>query len=384
VKIELTPQQESARAAFRAFADEEIFPHADRFDREEAIPVELIEEMAQRGYLSTVVPKESGGLGLDTITFGLLNEEIGRACSSTRSLLTVHGMVSYAVLRWGSPQQKERWLRKLATGEVIAAFALTEPGVGSDAKSIETTAEARNDGYVLNGCKRWISYGQIADLFLVFAQCNGKPSAFLVQRDWAGLTTKPMRGLLGTRASMIAEVHLDACFVPKENLIGGLGFGFSAVALSALDLGRYSVAWGSVGIGQASLEASLAYVKEREQFGKPLGRHQLIQQMLANMIVNVEAARLLCYQAGYLHDIGDPEATAKTLMAKYFASTMAPRVASDAVQIHGGNGCGSEYPVQRYLRDAKIMEIIEGSSQMHQIMISRDAYSRRSSSRSFS
>jgi alkylation response protein AidB-like acyl-CoA dehydrogenase len=374
MKIELTSQQKEARTAFRAFADEEIFPHADQFDREEKIPVELIAKMAQKGYLSTVLPEEYGGLGLDMVTFGLLNEEIGRACSSTRSLLTVHGMVSYAILRWGSQQQKETWLPKLASGEAIAAFALTEPNVGSDAKSIETTAEKRGDVYVLNGKKKWTTFGQIADLFIVFAHCDQKPSAFLVERNTPGLSTKPMLGLLGTRASMIAEVHLDACETPKENLIGGLGFGFSTVAMSALDLGRYSVAWGCVGIGQACLEASLKYAEERHQFGKPLKRHQLIQEMLANMVTNVEAARLLCYQAGYLKDAGYPDATAKTLIAKYFASTMVPRVASDAVQVHGGNGCGSEYPVQRYLRDSKVMEIIEGSSQMQQTMIARNAY----------
>lgn len=374
MRIELTPRQKDAQTAFRAFADQEILPHADRFDRKESIPAELIDKMARKGYLSTILPQENGGLGLDMVTFGLLNEEIGRACSSTRSLLTVHGMVSYAILRWGSQQQKESWLPRLATGEVIAAFALTEPNVGSDAKSIETTAEQRDAVYVLNGQKKWITCGQIADLFLVFAQCAGKPSAFLVERNSPGLTTKPIQGLLGTRASMVAQVHLDDCRVRQENLIGGLGFGFSAVALSALDLGRYSVAWGCVGIGQACLEACLEYTRKRKQFGKPLQDHQLIQQMIANMVTNVRAARLLCYYAGYLKDIGDPGSTMETLVAKYFASTMAPKVASDAVQIHGGNGCGGEYPVQRYLRDSKVMEIIEGSNQMQQILISRNAY----------
>jgi alkylation response protein AidB-like acyl-CoA dehydrogenase len=173
---------------------------------------------------------------------------------------------------------------------------------------------------------------------------------------------------------MVARVRLEACRVPDGNLLGGPGFGFSAVAMSALDIGRYSVAWGCVGLGQACLDASLAYAGDRRQFGKPIRRHQLIQRMLANIVTNVEAARLLCYQAGCLHDGGDPDATAKTLIAKYFAATMAPQVASDAVQIHGGNGCGSEYPVQRYLRDAKIAEIIEGSNEMQQIMISRNAF----------
>jgi glutaryl-CoA dehydrogenase (non-decarboxylating) len=374
MKIELTFQQKEAQAAFRAFVDEEIFPHADRFDREERISAELISKMAEKGYLGTILPREYGGLGLNMVTYGLLNEEIGRACSSTRSLLTVHGMVSYAIFRWGSQQQKEVWLPRLASGEVIAAFALTEPNIGSDAKHIETTAEKRGGFYVLNGEKKWITFGQIADIFLVFAQCNGKPLSFLVEKSTLGLSTEPMQGLLGVRACMIAKVHLGACQVPEENLIGGTGFGFSTVAMSALDLGRYSVAWGCVGIGQACLEASLKYASERRQFGKPLRDHQLIQEMIANMATNVEAARLLCYQAGYLKDVDHPDATAKILLAKYFASTVAPKVASDAVQVHGGNGCGSDYPVQRYLRDSKVMEIIEGSNQIHQILISRNAY----------
>lgn len=374
MKIELTPQQKDAKERFKTFADEEIKPYADRFNREERVPAELIEKLAQNKYLSTVVSEEWGGLGMDMVTFGLLNEEIGRACSSVRSLLTVHGMVSYALLRWGSQQQKETWLPRLATGEAIGAFALTEPNVGSDARNIETVAEQRNGAYILTGEKKWITYGQIADLFLVFAQRDGKPVAFLVERDTPGLTTTPMRGLLGMRAARVARVHLKECKIPKENAVGGAGFGFSAVALSALDIGRYSVAWGCVGIGQACLDACLEYSSERKQFGELLRRHQLIQRMIANMVTNVKAARLLCYYAGYVHDVNHPNATNETLVAKYFASTMASRVASDAVQIHGGNGCGAEYSVQRYYCDAKVMEIIEGSNEMQQILISRNAY----------
>jgi len=374
MKIELTAQQQAAQTEFKIFANAELFPFADQFDRDESLPTTIIEQLARRKYLSAVIPEEFGGLGVDMITYGLLNEEIGRACSSTRSLLTVQGMVSYAIMRWGKPQHKQTWLPRLANGQTIAAFALTEPNIGSDARHIETTVEARDDGYVITGRKKWITFGEVADLFLVFAQGEGKASAFLVERNTPGLTTVPMRGLLGTRASRVAEVHLDQCVVPKENLIGGLGFGFSTIALSALDLGRYSVAWGSVGIGQACLEASLKYASERKQFGEPLKQHQLIQEMIANMVTQVKAARLLCYHAGYLKDLGDMNSTAETLIAKYFASSMAPRVASDAVQIHGGNGCGSDYPVQRYLRDAKVMEIIEGSNQMQQVMISRNAF----------
>jgi alkylation response protein AidB-like acyl-CoA dehydrogenase len=283
-------------------------------------------------------------------------------------------MVASAILRWGRPHQKEYWLPRLASGESIGAFALTEPSVGSDAKHIETLAEQQGDAYLLSGRKKWITFGQIADIFLVFARCDDKPISFLVERERPGLEIGPLRGLLGTRASMLAEMRLDACRMPQENMIGGLGFGFAAVALTALDLGRYSVATGCVGIGQACLEACLQYTSQRRQFGVLLQEHQLVREMVANMATNVKAARLLCYHAGYLHDSNAPTATAETLVAKYFASTMAMRTASDAVQIHGANGCSGEYPVQRYLRDAKVMEIIEGSSQMQQLMISKNAY----------
>ena len=374
MKIELTTLQKNEQSTFRSFVDEEIVPYANQCDREEYTPSQLIEKLANRGYLGAVLPKDRGGSGMDMITYGLLNEEIGRGCSSLRSLLTVHSMVSYALLKWGSKFQKECWIPKLASGEVIAAFALSEPNVGSDAKSAETTAILSGDSYILNGQKKWITYGQIADVFLVFAQYEGKPSAFLVEKNSPGLSIKPISGMLGVRASMLAELHLNDCKIPQENLVCRQGFGFSHVASSALDYGRYSVAWGCIGIAQACLEACIQYTSQRKQFGVYLREHQLIQQMLTEMVANVKAARLLCYQAGYLKDIGEPKSIMETSIAKYFASTMATKVASDAVQIHGGNGCSSEYPVQRYFRDAKIMEIIEGSTQIQQITIAEYGY----------
>jgi len=374
MKIELTPRQKNDQAAFRAFVQEEIIPHAGRYDEEEYTPAELIKKVARKGYLGALVAEESGGTGMDMITFGLLNEEIGRGCSSIRSLLTVHSMLTHALLRWGSKEQKAFWIPRLSAGEIIGAFGLSEPGVGSDAKSIETTAKRCGDYYVLNGRKKWITYGQIADLFLIFAQYEGKISAFLVERNTPGFSTEPITGMLGTRASMLAELHLRECRIPLENLVGGRGFGLATVATSALDIGRYSVAWGCVGIAQACLEASLQYTGERKQFGTYLKDHQLIQQMITGMITNVKAARLLCCQAGYLKDIGDPNTIMETWVAKYFASTIATKAANDAVQIHGAHGCSNRYPVQRYLRDAKIMEIIEGSTQIQQITIARYGY----------
>jgi len=378
MKIELTPQQEEQRAEFKAFVDETIAPYADQWDCEEHTPAGVIQQLAQRGYLGAVLPQQWGGSGMDAVVYGLLNEELGRGCSSLRSLLTVHSMVATALLKWGNLQQKEIWLPRLATGETIAAFALSEPNVGSDAKAIETIATTSGDAYVLNGQKKWITYGQIADVFLLFAQCDaqskGKPAAFLVEKNSPGLSVKPISGMLGVKASMLAELHLENCQIPRENLIGRPGFGFSHVASSALDYGRYSVAWGCVGIAQACLQACLHYTSQRQQFGKYLKDHPLIQQLITEMMVNVKAARLLCYQAGYLKETGDPKSIMETSIAKYFASTTATQAANHAVQIHGGNGCSSDYSVQRYFRDAKIMEIIEGSTQIQQLTIAQYGY----------
>jgi alkylation response protein AidB-like acyl-CoA dehydrogenase len=372
--MEPNEQQRGARAALREYVDGAIVPHADRFDREERMPPEVIEDLARRGYLGAVLPAEWGGLGMDMGAAGVLNEEVGRGCSSLRSLLTVHGMVSLAVLRWGSREQKERWLRPLAAGEVVAAFALTEPEVGSDARSVATEAAPAGDSYLLSGRKKWITFGQIADLFLVFAQSGGQPCAFLVERDSPGLGVRPISGMLGVRGSMLAELTFEECRVPKANMVGRVGFGFSYVASSALDYGRYSVACGCVGIGQACLEACLRYTSERRQFGAPLGEHQLVQQKITRMLTEVRAARLLCQRAGHLKDRGDPGAIMETSVAKYFASRMATRAAGDAVQLHGANGCSADHPVGRYLRDARVMEIIEGSTQMQEITIARMAY----------
>lgn len=373
MKLELTPEQRGARAEVRAFVAAEIAPHADLWDREGAIPRSLVDKLWERSYLGSNVPERFGGVGREMITYGLMTEEIGRGCSSVRSLLTVHDMVAHGILRWGSPEQKERFLPRMARGEVLGALALSEPNAGSDAKAVETTAvvDSGSSGgvWVLDGRKKWTTFGQIADLFLVFAQCEGKPTAFLMERDAPGLTVRPLRGITGTRASMLAELELQECRIPKENLVGRVGFGVSHVAAAALEQGRYSVAWGSVGIGQACVDACRRYAAERRQFGVPLADHQLIRALLTDMTVDVQAARLLCLRAGYLRGQGDPGAFAETMVAKYYAARVAVRAANDAVQIHGANGCSEDYPVGRYLRDAKVMEIIEGSTQIQQITI---------------
>jgi alkylation response protein AidB-like acyl-CoA dehydrogenase len=374
MEMELTSQQIQEQERFRALVDQEIVPYADQYDQEESVPPETIPKLADAGFLGAIIPKEQGGTEMDAITFGLMCEEIGRGSASLLSWLTVHGMVCQAILKWGSAAQKAHWLPRLATGETLGAFGLTEPNIGSDAKSVETTAVFADNSYVLTGEKKWISLGQMANLFLIFAQCDGKPTAFLVERERSGFSTEPLKGLLGFRAAMIAKVSMDECRIPAENLVGKVGFGFSHVAGAALDHGRYCVGWGCVGLAGACLNACLTYTSERKQFGSLLKGHQLIQQMIAEMITHIKAAKLLCYHAGYLKDKGDPSVIMETSIAKYFASRMVSRIADDAVQIHGANGCSSDYPVQRYLRDSKIMEIIEGSTQMQQIIIAKSGY----------
>ncbi len=372
--FEYTAEQQEKHKLFRHFAQDVVAPLAREIDETEIFPCELVQKMAGMGFLSALVPEEHGGQPLDLISFGLLNEELGNACSSTRSLVTVHSMVTFALKRWGRQQQQEKWLPQLASGAKLGAFALSEPNIGSNAAQIETTAVPQGNEFVLNGRKKWITFGQIADLFLLFAQHEGKAIALLVEKETPGLLIHPIRGMMGTKGSMLAELELKDCRVPASHILAGMGFGIMAVAMSALDIGRYSVAWGSVGIGQACLEACLNYTQDREQFGEPLRNFQLIQQMITNMITHVKAARLLCLQAGYALDNQQANATNDILVAKYFASKTAMEVATDAVQIHGANGCSSDYPVQRFLRDAKVMEIIEGSHQMQQIMIAKNAY----------
>lgn len=361
------------RASVRAWVDREVVPFAGEWDRAAATPPEVVRRVAEAGFLGALVPRGQGGAGADWVTFAMLNEELGRGCSSIRSLLTVHSMATFAVLRWGSRAQKERWLGPLARGEVIGAFGLSEPGVGSDAGAIETEAVPEGDGYRLHGRKKWTTYGQVADLFLVFAKAEGKPVAFLVERETPGLTVAPLHGITGTRASMLAELHFDGALVPKENRVAGPGFGI-AVALAVLEVGRLSVGAGCVGIVQACLDASLAYASERAQFGGPIREHQLVQRMVTDMATDLRAARLLCRHAAELRDAGDPAAAEETFVAKYFASTAATRAALAAVQIHGANGCSEAYPVERFLRDSRVMEIIEGSTQIQQLTIAQNQY----------
>lgn len=365
----LNNQQEAFRNQCRSFVDQEIIPYAGEYDRDEILPETIVKKLAINGYLCSMLPKEYGGQSHNNISIGILNEEFGRGCASTRSLLTVHGMVGLAIERWGTIEQRKHWLSKMTSGEIICSFALTEPNAGSDSKSICTTAENIDDSYVINGVKQWITMGQIANMFLVFAQVDNQPSAFLVSRSTPGVSVKPIKGMLGSRASMLAEIHFENCVIPKNNLIGKIGTGITHIALLCLDYGRYTIASGCVGSAQACLESSVQYASNREQFGKPIKDNQLIRKMITEMSVNIEAARMMCLRAGELRDEIEPEAIIATWQAKYFASTILQKIVSDAVQIHGANGCTPKFTVERHYRDSKINEIIEGSTQIHETLI---------------
>lgn len=361
------------QAEFREFASKRIRPYADKHDREQRLASHIVGDLAEHGYLTPFLPQERGGQAMSWILFGALHEEIGRACSSVRSLLTVHAMTAFAIQRWGSKEQRERWLLPLARGEILGALALSEPNAGSDIGGVEATAMHVDGGFVVNGCKKWMTLGQIAGLFLVLLKSENGSVTLLVERDQPGLTIDPIHDVLGTRGSMLATLKFRDCFVPHENLIGRPGFG-NSVVLSALSLGRYSVACGSVGIIQACIDASLDYARKVSRFGAELREHQLIQRMVADMVTDASASRLLCREAGRMRDEQDPAEIQQTFIAKYHATSSAMRAANSAVQIHGANGCSSEYPVQRYMRDAKVMEIIEGSTQIQQITIATLAF----------
>jgi methoxymalonate biosynthesis protein len=363
------------RAEFREFVDSTVAPYADEFDRSQHIPQEVLQAVAERGYWGAGLPVSAGGSGWDLVTLGELHEEVGRGCSSVRSLLTVHHMVAAMVTRWGSEPVRTRWLAALAAGDALGAFCLTEPEAGSDASAVAATARPCPGGYRLTGTKRWITAGQVAHVLLVFARTERGLTAFLVPADNPGVRRVPIRDVLGTRGSMLAEVQLDGVHVAADAVLGREGAGL-LIATSALELGRYSVANGCVGILQAALDACVSYTSQRRQGGVLLLEHQLVRQMVSDMVTDVRAARLLCRQAGQLMDAADPSAVMATWVAKYHASTSATRCASNAVQLHGANGCGGHYGVARLFRDAKVMEVIEGSTQIQQVTIADFAYQR--------
>ncbi len=355
----------------RTFSDSEIRPFSTQFEIDEAIPRDLINKMAEKGYLAATFPEEFGGLGLDPVYYGLLSEEIGKACSSTRALLTVHtSLVAEAILRWGNPEQKERWLHPMAKGEKLACFGLTEPDVGTDAKSVKTNYRKEGNRFIVNGAKKWITFGDIADFILTIATGEKGITAFMVEREMAGVKTTPIKGLLASRAAHIAEIEFDNVEVPEENVLGRVGGGFTYIVNTALDHGRYSIAWAGIALAQAAVDEMVTYARQRSQFGKKIYNHQLIQGIIGDAVTKVHAGRALCLRAGELRKVNDNSAVIETTIAKYFTSKIAMEVTTDAVQVHGGNGCYNKYPVERFFREAKILEIIEGTSQVQQEIIS--------------
>lgn len=350
------------------FLDTNVIPFVNQFEKQGSFSRGLIQKMGEEGFLGASIPQKYGGSNLNMSQIGILNEEFAKACSSVRSILTVQGMMELSILRWGNDAQRNAWLPKLASGEVVGSFALAEQEAGSDAGNIQMEAIKRDNHYILNGKKIWATMGQIADLYLVFANYNGKNTAFLVEKS-PSVLVEPVDGLLGVRASMIANLTFNNCIVPEENVLGVEGAGLEYIATSCLDYGRYTVAWACLGISQACVDLCIDYVKTRKQFGVALREQQLIQQMITQMVINTKAVRLYCYNIAKLREEGDPDSIIETWSAKYLASKVVNDVVSKAVQIFGANGCFDQYPIERYFRDAKINEIIEGTSQLHEIII---------------
>lgn len=352
------------------FAPEELAA----WDQAQDTPAEVPAALAQAGLLGTFIETGHGGRGWDATSFGLLCAELGQTSMSLLSIVTVHSMVMEAIRKSGTEQQRAEWLPVLAQGKKIGAFALTEPEFGSEATGIQTLLRVCDEGYLISGKKKWISYASKADVLLVFGKLeDGSAIACLLPTDTKGLRITPMRGLLGFRAAMLGEIEMDNCVVPVANVIGRKGSGITYVAANALDLGRLAIAFGCLGAMEACVTDSVVYASKRKQFGQSLSKHQLIQKMLADMITSYKAAERLCLHAAHLRTIGDPFAATETATAKYFASTNAVTVANQAVQIHGAAGCSAqESRTERFYRDLKIAEIIEGSNQMQQIMIAQN------------
>src|SRR5947207_1341082 len=373
--LELNDEQRLVRETARDFTDNEIVERARENDRNEHFDLELVQMIAAQGYLGAIVPREYGGAELDYLTYGLIVEEVGRGDSAMRTVVSVQtSLVCSGILRWGTEEQKQHYLPKLCSGEWLGCFALTEPDTGSDAANQRTRAKKTNGGWVINGSKMFISMANHAKVALVFAQTDPDRghrgvACFLVDTDQPGFQPQRIHHKLGLRGSDTAAISLDGVEVPKGALLGQVGDGFK-VAMSSLDSGRYSVAAGCVGICQGSLDASVRYSKERQQFGRPIASFQLVQEMLADMALETEAARMLVWRAGYLKDSGQPNTT-ETSVAKLYATEAAIRCANTAIQVHGGSGYVDDYPVERYLRDARVTTLYEGTSQIQKLIIGR-------------
>jgi alkylation response protein AidB-like acyl-CoA dehydrogenase len=373
--FELTDEQRLVRETARDFTDKEIVDRARENDRNEHFDLELVSKIADQGYLGAIVPREYGGADLDYLTYGLVVEEVGRGCSAMRTVISVQtSLVCSAFLRWGTEEQKQHYLPKLCSGEWLGCFGLTEPDTGSDAANQKTRARKTDSGWVINGSKMFISLGNHAKVALIFAQTDPEKAhrgvaCFLVDTDQPGFKPQEIHHKMGLRGSDTAEIALDDVECRDEDLLGEVGDGFK-IAMSSLDSGRYSVAAGCVGICQGCLDASIQYSKDRVQFGRPIASFQLVQEMLADIKLQTDAARMLVWRAGHLKDTGKPNTT-ETSIAKLFATEAAVHCANVAIQVHGGSGYVDDYPVERYFRDVRVTTLYEGTSQIQKLIIGR-------------
>lgn len=370
--FDLNEEQQMIKKMVADFADKEIAPVAAQYDQEEKFPEEIVKKMGALGIFGTVIPEEYGGGGFDYISHALVAEELGRVDSSVRGIYSVQiSLVTLSILRWDTEDQKRMYVPRLASGEILGCFGLTEPNSGSDVASMQASAVLDGDSYVLNGNKMWISNG-CADVALIFAKTDKSAghrgiTAFIVDAKTPGFSSRDIHGKLGLRASSTAELILEDVRVPKENVLGNPGDGFK-VAMSALDNGRYTVAAGCVGTAQGCYDVAKKYALERVQFGKPIAGHQLIQEHFAEMAIDIDAGRLLVYRAGHLKNKG-VRCTREVSMAKLFCSEMVNRVAYRAIQIFGGYGFSNEFPVERFYRDARINTLYEGTSEIQKLII---------------
>jgi alkylation response protein AidB-like acyl-CoA dehydrogenase len=376
VDLALSPEQEAVRQSVRKWVDDVVVPQALTNDREERFPEEAVAGLKELGYIGLTIPEEYGGGGADPLSYCLTVEELARGDANVRSIVSVHlGLVSSPIVRWGTAEQKQRWLPVMATGEVLGCFALTEPDYGSNPADLASTAQRLPDGgYRINGNKIFITNGDIAGVALVMARTGGAGargvSAFLVPTDTPGFTAKPIHGKLGLRSCDTAELVLQDVEVGADALLGGEEGTGIKVALSALDDGRMSMAASCTGIAQAALDSMVTYSQQRTQFGKPIAGHQLVQELIADTAVEVDCSRLLTWTVADLKTRGEPYTLAAS-KAKYYASEASVRAANNCVQVHGGYGYIDEYPAGKYLRDARVTTLYEGTSQIQKLLIGR-------------
>jgi butyryl-CoA dehydrogenase len=374
--FDLTDEQRLIKQTAREFTDKELIERTRENARNHHFDLDLVKKIAEQGYLGAIVPQEYGGAGLDYLSYGLIVEEIGRGDSAIRTVISVQtSLVCSAVLKWGTEEQKHHYLPKLCSGEWLGCFGLTEPDTGSDAANQKTRAKKTDSGWLISGAKMWISMGNYAKVALIFAQTDPELgykglACFMVDTDQPGYKPSTIEHKMGLHASDTASIALEDVEVTDEQMLGTIGDGFK-VAMSALDSGRYSVAAGCVGICQGCVEESVKYAKEREQFGRPIASFQLVQAMIADMVLKTDASRMLVWRAGFLKDQGRPN-TLETSVAKLHATEASLECANLAIQVHGGAGYVDDHPVERYFRDARVTTLYEGTSQIQKLIIGRE------------